>query len=78
MTEQIAKNSFSLSILGLMAGVLAFLFFMAFHYTSGTDTSSAYYLGAFFTSLNVTVLCLSFARVYDLLKDIMQELQKDV
>ena len=47
MTEQIAKNSFSLSILGLMAGVLAFLFFMAFHYTSGTDTSSAYYLGAF-------------------------------
>lgn len=78
MTEQIAKNSFGLSLLGLMAGVMAILFFLAFHYTSSNDSGSSYYLGAFFTSLNVTVLCLSFAKVYDLLKDIMQELQRDV
>ena len=78
MTEQLAKNSFSLGVLGLMAGVMAVLFYMAFHYTSANETGDIYYLGAFFTCLNVTVLSLSFARVYDMLKDIKQELQRNV
>ena len=75
MTELIDRNNRVLTLLGTITGVLSILFLSAFHYTSD-DVGNYYYLGAFFTSLNVTVLCLCFSQVYDLLGQIHSELKK--
>ena len=75
MTEKILKTNRGLRLLGWMAGVLSLLFFLAFYY-AGDKTGNYYYLGAFFTSLNITVLCLCFSQVYDLLGQIHSELKQ--
>ena len=75
MTEKIDKNYRGLILLGSVTGILALLFFAAFYYT-GESRGDVYYLGAFFTSLNVSVLCLCFSRVYELLAKIHEELVK--
>lgn len=75
VTEKARINSIGLSILGFFAGLLAVMSFMAF-YITGEEAGNYYYLGTFFTSLNVGILCLCFGQVYDLLRMILNELEK--
>ena len=75
MTEHAKKRSAGLNILGLVSGILALMSFLAF-YLNGEDTGNYYFLGMFFTSLNVSVLCLCFGQVYELLKQILMEMEK--
>ncbi len=75
MTDKIPEGGKALSLLGWIMGLLALLFFLIFHY-AGDQVGNYYYLGAFFTSLNVSVLCLCFSQVYQLLARIHEELQK--
>ncbi len=75
VTEKARINSIGLTILGFFAGILAVMSFMAF-YISGESAGNYYYLGTFFTSLNVTILCLCFGQVYDLLREILIQTEK--
>ncbi len=75
VTEQARISSIGLTILGFFAGVLAVMSFVAF-YITGESAGNYYYLGTFFTSLNVTILCLCFGQVYDLLRQIIIQLEK--
>lgn len=75
MMEKISRNNRGLKLLGWVAGVLSLLFFIAFYY-AGDEVGNYYYLGAFFTSLIITVLCLCFSQVYDVLGQIYNELKQ--
>lgn len=76
MTETIKRKNLALTVLGTVTGIMSLLFFIVFHY-SGDSVGNYYYLGAFFTSLNVTVLCLAFSHVYEMLGLIHQEISKE-
>ncbi|MDX1519273.1 MAG: hypothetical protein R3318_04065 [Gammaproteobacteria bacterium] len=75
MTDKLPGKNKGLNLLGWIMGVIALLFYLAFHY-AGDQVGNYYYLGAFFTSLNVCVLCLCFSQVYELLALIHEELKK--
>lgn len=75
MKSTISKNNRTLTLLGWTTGVLSLLFLVAFQYT-GNKVDNYYFLGAFFTALNVAVLCLCFSQVYNLLGAILDELKQ--
>ena len=64
-----------LNLIGLISGLMAAFAFLAF-YITGEDVGNYYYLGTFFTSLNIAVLCLCFGKVYEILNRIYQEVEK--
>lgn len=76
MNETINRNHRNLAMLGWLTGVLSIMFLLAFQYTSD-KVDNYYYLGAFFTSLNIAVLCLCFSQVYKLLGAILAHLDMD-
>ena len=76
MNETINRNHRNLALLGWMTGLLSIVFLLAFQFTS-ERVDNYYYLGAFFTSLNIAVLCLCFSQVFKLLGAILTQLDSN-